>query len=233
MARNGYLPRSELAAIPGGYLRKDAAKAFNAMNNESRSRLGVTLKPLGQDSSYRVYSRQVYWRRVWCSRGKCGNAAVPGTSPHGWGLAVDVSWVVRKAIDKVGARYGWAKRWSDASWEYWHLRWRAGVWDGKDRYARVNRYPKLRRGMKRTRSTRRATRRLCRALGLPISGTYGRRAERGVRALQRAKGLTADGVVGKRTWRAVNRNGRARKKIQKRIVRLKKLRNRAFRRGRK
>ena len=32
---------------------------------------------------------QVWWRNYYCSIGQCGNAAVPGTSKHGTGHAVD------------------------------------------------------------------------------------------------------------------------------------------------
>lgn len=40
-------------------------------------------------SCYRDYDMQVWWRDYWCFFGACGNAAVPGTSVHGWGRAVD------------------------------------------------------------------------------------------------------------------------------------------------
>lgn len=41
------------------------------------------------ESCYRTYDGQVWWRTYYCSIGKCGNAAVPGTSKHGLGRAVD------------------------------------------------------------------------------------------------------------------------------------------------
>lgn len=41
------------------------------------------------ESCYRSYDGQVWWRNYYCSIGKCANAAVPGTSKHGWGRAVD------------------------------------------------------------------------------------------------------------------------------------------------
>jgi hypothetical protein len=41
------------------------------------------------ESCYRSYEMQVWWRSYYCSIGKCGNAAVPGTSEHGLGRAVD------------------------------------------------------------------------------------------------------------------------------------------------
>jgi hypothetical protein len=41
------------------------------------------------ESCYRSYDGQVWWRNYYCSIGKCQNAAIPGTSKHGWGRAVD------------------------------------------------------------------------------------------------------------------------------------------------
>jgi D-alanyl-D-alanine carboxypeptidase len=41
------------------------------------------------ESCYRTYDMQVWWRTYYCSISKCGNAAQPGTSKHGWGHAVD------------------------------------------------------------------------------------------------------------------------------------------------
>ena len=41
------------------------------------------------ESCYRSFEMQEWWRSYYCSIGKCGNAAVPGTSKHGFGRAVD------------------------------------------------------------------------------------------------------------------------------------------------
>lgn len=79
--------------------------------------------------TYRPLPQQHDARRYWCSRGRCGNAAVPGTSNHGLGTAVDLmNMTQRRWIDRKGAKYGWSKRWSDAPHEFWHLKWRPGVW---------------------------------------------------------------------------------------------------------
>ena len=40
-------------------------------------------------SCYRDLAMQQWWRDYYCGQGACGNAAVPGTSVHGWGRAVD------------------------------------------------------------------------------------------------------------------------------------------------
>jgi len=46
-------------------------------------------QPPAVESCYRSYEGQVWWRNYYCSVGQCGLAAVPGTSRHGLGRAVD------------------------------------------------------------------------------------------------------------------------------------------------
>lgn len=41
------------------------------------------------EACYRDYDMQVWWRNLYCYLGECQLAAVPGTSVHGWGRAVD------------------------------------------------------------------------------------------------------------------------------------------------
>lgn len=131
MAANGRLPASALAPIAGGQLERTAAAAWNAMNVEAR-RNGLELRPTGSRSSYRNYADQEHFWNLYQS-GKGNLAARPGTSNHGWGLAVDVATQgMRSMIDRIGRKYGWAKAWSDAPSEWWHLKYRAGVWSGKD-----------------------------------------------------------------------------------------------------
>lgn len=131
MAENGKLPAAALAPIAGGQLEKTAAAAFNAMNVEAR-RLGLELRPTGSRSSYRPYEDQVYFWNLYQS-GKGNLAARPGTSNHGWGLAVDLATTqMRAMVDRIGRKYGWAKEWSDAPSEWWHLKYRSGVWSGPD-----------------------------------------------------------------------------------------------------
>ena len=131
MAANGKLPASALAPIAGGQLEHTAAAAWNAMNVEAR-RNGVELRPTGSRSSYRPYADQQHFWNLY-QAGKGNLAARPGSSNHGWGLAVDVATQgMRSMIDRIGRKYGWAKAWSDAPSEWWHLKYRAGVWSGKD-----------------------------------------------------------------------------------------------------
>jgi hypothetical protein len=86
LTTNGKLPLSYLASTTKGCIVYDEALAsLNAMVAQAAND-GVTLRP---SSCYRNYAGQVAARQDWCSRGACHMAAVPGTSNHGWGKAVD------------------------------------------------------------------------------------------------------------------------------------------------
>jgi hypothetical protein len=131
VAQNGHLPKSSLRPIAGGgSLEPKAAAAWNAMAARIYKQTGHKIAPNGPDSSYRSYSRQVYWRNWWCARGLCGNAAIPGTSNHGLGLAVDTDDAA--LVNQYGAQFGWQKRWSDAAHEWWHFRYASGHYSGPD-----------------------------------------------------------------------------------------------------
>lgn len=82
---NGMIPASALCsptAAPGHLLRCDAASAFDAMARAYAAALG---QDLCITDSYRSYALQVQTFAK-----KPNLAAVPGTSNHGWGLAVDL-----------------------------------------------------------------------------------------------------------------------------------------------
>jgi hypothetical protein len=82
---NGRIPPSALAhpqSAPRHLLRPDAAAAFDHLSAAYRARFG---HPLGVTDSYRSYAAQVDVKAR-----KPGLAATPGTSDHGWGLALDV-----------------------------------------------------------------------------------------------------------------------------------------------
>jgi hypothetical protein len=49
----------------------------------------LPIEPPRNESCYRSYEMQVWWHDFYCFFGKCQFAAVPGTSVHGWGRAVD------------------------------------------------------------------------------------------------------------------------------------------------
>lgn len=133
MAVNGKLSPSDLAPIHQGQLAKSAAAAWNAMNVEARAN-GVELRPTGSKSSYRTYAQQVeLWNLYQSGRGAL--AAHPGSSNHGWGLAVDLaSQEMRSMVDRIGAKYGYSKRTSDAPSEWWHIKHEPSIqtWHGPD-----------------------------------------------------------------------------------------------------
>jgi hypothetical protein len=95
---NGLIPPSALCplGVAGHALRCDAAAAWRAMSAAYRSAYGT---PMCITDSYRGYASQV---RLYGE--KPALAAIPGTSNHGWGLAVDLC----GGIDSYGsAQYAW------------------------------------------------------------------------------------------------------------------------------
>ncbi len=95
---NGLIPPSAMCPIGAGAhtLRCDAAAAYRAM---SAAYAGAFGGPICITDSYRTYASQVnlYGR-------KPALAAVPGTSNHGWGLAVDLC----GGIERFGTpQYAW------------------------------------------------------------------------------------------------------------------------------
>jgi len=87
---NGRIPADALCPIdPAGQqrLRCDAAAAFAQMDAAYRARFasGISIT-----DSYRSFDDQVRLKASWCDRGACNMAAEPGTSNHGWGLALDL-----------------------------------------------------------------------------------------------------------------------------------------------
>jgi len=205
MAANGKLPKKDLARVYHPdltlYLRKDAAAAFNTMNLVAR-RLKVPLYATGPISAYRSYDQQVEAKRLYGS-----NAATPGTSNHGWGLAIDIPGTAQQQmINRIGAKFGWQKKWSDASWEPWHFKWREGVWKERPDPGISYKYPVMRLGSGgpgQAPRVRKIQRRL-RAHGFPLKNTKGefnKIVEKRVKEFQKAKKLKADGIVGKTTWK--------------------------------
>lgn len=114
---NGKIPASALAEVgdTGHRLWAPAAEALVRLRADA-ARDGVTI---GITDSYRSYESQVdvAARKGLYSQG--GLAAVPGTSDHGWGMAVDLdldsaaqSWMRQNA-----GRYGFVE---DTPREPWH-----------------------------------------------------------------------------------------------------------------
>ncbi len=82
---NGRLPTSSLCPLwgaPGQLLRADAAAAFDALSTAYAADFGA---PMCISDSYRPLADQVRLART-----KPSLAARPGTSNHGWGVALDL-----------------------------------------------------------------------------------------------------------------------------------------------
>jgi LysM repeat protein len=108
-------------SCPAGqaYLASTAAYNWNAMRQASLNTYGIDLYPAGPYSAYRSYGQQLYLYDQYVS-GAGPLAAVPGTSAHEYGSAVDLADPsMRTVIDQIGAAYGWAK--TEASGEWWHV----------------------------------------------------------------------------------------------------------------
>jgi hypothetical protein len=131
--QNGRLPASTLCTLwdPKRQLRSDAAVAIAKLNVAYVKRFG---HPMCFNDAYRSLAQQY---RIKALRG--GYAARPGTSEHGWGLAVDLC----DGVDE-GARsatYGWLRAnapaygWENPTWarpggsgpyEPWHWEYMPG-----------------------------------------------------------------------------------------------------------
>lgn len=142
---NGNLPDDLLQRIRGGRLLTRVAQPWNAMR-AAALREGVVLLPVGEIDTYRPLAAQVSlfkkrftpckastpgavaWDGQWWTL-QNGQAlvALPGTSSHGWGIALDVRLDrhgrVKKWLLDNAARFGFC--WEHES-EPWHLVYFAG-----------------------------------------------------------------------------------------------------------
>ena len=83
---NGFLPDSVLQTVTAGCQMWQPAAPSLINLLAAADAQGVQLTPV---SCYRTYAQQVAERNYWCGLGACQFAAIPGTSLHGWGKAVD------------------------------------------------------------------------------------------------------------------------------------------------
>jgi len=125
---NGQLPMSALCPLwdaPGMMLQAGASAAFNRMSQAFAQAFG---EPLCVTSSYRTYAKQV---ELYATM-PAGYAAVPGTSNHGWGLAVDLcggiqvdyspehEWLMNHASEFSWFHPSWALPGGPGPHEPWH-----------------------------------------------------------------------------------------------------------------
>jgi peptidoglycan hydrolase-like protein with peptidoglycan-binding domain len=205
MSTNGKLPQAELARIfaPGltVYLQEDAAAAWNSMALLAATRKDLATPTVkGPISAYRTYDQQVEARRIYGT----ANSATPGESNHGWGLAVDVPDGVRHLIDVIGAQFGFAKSWSDATWEPWHIKYESGHWKVRPDPGIDRDYPVLREGSGGPGQDV-WVKRVQKALGKSADGSFGKATKLAVQDFQDQNNLGSSGVVDKRTWIALKK----------------------------
>ncbi|WP_153022625.1 PASTA domain-containing protein [Luteimicrobium xylanilyticum] len=130
--KNGEIPASALCPLdfaPGQMLRCDAANRLEALSKLFEKRFG---HPIPITDSYRPLAVQIELRRT-----KPNLAAVPGTSNHGWGLAVDLGYPISTGRS---AEYAWLREhgpaygWDNPAWghldgskpEPWHFEFHTG-----------------------------------------------------------------------------------------------------------
>ncbi|HEV6953716.1 MAG TPA: D-alanyl-D-alanine carboxypeptidase family protein [Promicromonospora sp.] len=124
---NGRIPVDVLCPLefaPGHMLRCDAAERLTALSAEFEKEFGY---PIPMTDSYRSYEMQVTLKGI-----KPHLAAIPGTSNHGWGLAVDLGNPIAGGhspeyvwLRVHGPDYGWDNpswaRLDGAKPEPWHF----------------------------------------------------------------------------------------------------------------
>jgi len=199
MAENGRLGDSDLAAIPGGRLSKEAAANWLALRTAGGKQFGIFISPLGPASSYRTFDKQQeFWNLYQAGKGNL--AAKPGTSNHGWGNAVDLADPpsMRKVVDGLGAPYGW--HWGEAPSENWHVTYRGG---GKadPNALEIDDHPSLKAGDKGDAVMR--VQQWLAAHGSPDvkpDGDFGQVTEKAVNRLYRAWGYAGHGKFGDVGW---------------------------------
>lgn len=119
---NGRLPDEALVAVgqSGHRLYAPAAASFQSMVSAAKAE-GIDIRIT---DSYRTYDQQLDLadRKGLYSNG--GLAAEPGTSPHGWGMAIDADVRDARTLDWIrtnGPRFGWVETTPREPW-HWEFR---------------------------------------------------------------------------------------------------------------
>jgi hypothetical protein len=83
--------------------------------------------PAGPASSARTYAQQLGLKNFWVSQGHPEKAATPGTSNHGWAIAVDMLGPQAQAWMLIhGLKFGWSHDEGARVGEPWHYRYIGG-----------------------------------------------------------------------------------------------------------
>lgn len=125
---NGTFSGEPMVQIPGGRLWDEAGHSWNAMHAFILKKTGVSIRPLGPKSSARsLEDQQGFYNAHQRDPRNNPPAAYPGTSNHGWGIAVDVnSEAAANAILKYGHLFGWSHDEGARVGEWWHMRYVGG-----------------------------------------------------------------------------------------------------------
>jgi hypothetical protein len=118
--RNGEFTERNTDPIPGGRLWPEAALTWNAMRAAFVADGGrpAEFAPGGAASSARSIAQQQHF---WHNQPPA--AAVPGTSNHGWGIAVDCPFASAQAwLMRNCGGYGWSHDEGARVGEPWHFR---------------------------------------------------------------------------------------------------------------
>jgi hypothetical protein len=124
--KNGAIPGSSMVAIGVSayglgqqYAQRDAARTFAEMNE---ALFKATGRRLAVGEGYRALARQRRLRNEFIA-GRGNVAAVPGTSNHGWGRAIDFasySSAMLRWLERNASKHGWSWATGKASQEPWH-----------------------------------------------------------------------------------------------------------------
>jgi hypothetical protein len=201
---NGKIPTANLATYSTKC--KTWGQAYGSLSAMvlAAKKVNVSLVPA---DCYRDYAGQVYWRTWWCNLGKCANAAVPGTSNHGWGKAVDMH-DLSGGLPTTGAAYKWMKANAGRfGWinpiltnEAWHWEWvgDGGTMGGYKVRPGLFTYP-LKSGMKNDEVALLQRTLIAKGYKLTADGSFGATTLTAVKSFQTKNKITADGIVGNGT----------------------------------
>lgn len=208
MVQNGRLPLNSLTkTVIGGRLRDDAAASADRLAYAFYKHFGY---PLRATDTYRDYDTQVILKQQ-----KGPYAATPGTSNHGWGVAVDYSSRINidtsaehRWMEKNAGAYGWENPlWArnsttaDGMYEPWH--WEYSSSRDRKKSAPTVRVPSASEVGYGDRGDKvREVQRLLRERGyksVSVDGDFGMATGVAVADFQKSRRLAQVGVVGPKT----------------------------------